>query len=214
MSRFYDGLVRAARFIIRRFFREVEVTGLEHLPPDGGGVLVSWHPNGLIDPILILAHFPRRVIFGARHGLFSWPVLGQLMKAAGAVPVYRAMDAGKLDPEARRIANEKSLDALASEVALGSFSCLFPEGDSHDSPPSPRAEVGCGPLLLPGPAAPGRGPRRQGGPRTRRPRTTRTARRAARAGSARGAPRCWRARRRWARRGQAFAHTACPISTG
>lgn len=134
MSRFYDALVRFARFVIRRFFRQVEVTGLEHLPRDGGGVLVSWHPNGLIDPILILAHFPRQVIFGARHGLFGWPVLGQLMRAAGAVPVYRAQDASGLTPEQRRIANTKSLDALAEQVAAGSFSCLFPEGDSHDSP--------------------------------------------------------------------------------
>ncbi|HET6584779.1 MAG TPA: hypothetical protein VFG69_15080, partial [Nannocystaceae bacterium] len=37
-------------------------------------------------------------------------------------------------PEARKRANEKSLDALASEVARGSFSALFPEGISHDAP--------------------------------------------------------------------------------
>jgi len=134
VSRVYDSLVGFARFVIRRFFRKVEVTGLEYLPQDGGGILVSWHPNGLIDPVLILAHFPRQVIFGARHGLFRWPVLGQLMKAAGTVPIYRAIDASSLDPEARRAANTSSLDALANQVALGSFSCLFPEGDSHDSP--------------------------------------------------------------------------------
>ncbi|NOY25245.1 MAG: hypothetical protein GXP62_05175 [Oligoflexia bacterium] len=131
---FYRAIVRFTRFVVRRFFRRVEVTGLEHLPADGGGILVSWHPNGLIDPLLILAHFPRQVTFGARHGLFKWPILGQLMRAMGAVPIYRGQDSAQMDPAARRQANTRSLDALADRVADGSFSCLFPEGDSHDNP--------------------------------------------------------------------------------
>ena len=134
MSRFYHFTVRSLRFIVRRYFREVEVTGLEHLPEDGGGLLVSWHPNGMIDPGLILTHFPRQVIFGARHGLFRWPGLGWMMKKMGAVPIYRAMDQANQDPAARRKANTESLKSLASAVAGGGFSCLFPEGDSHDAP--------------------------------------------------------------------------------
>ena len=134
MSRFYQFTVRTLRFVVRRYFREVEVTGLEHLPDSGGGLLVSWHPNGMIDPGLILTHFPRQVIFGARHGLFRWPGLGWMMKKMGAVPIYRAMDRGNTDPEARRQANTESLKALAAAVAEGRYSCLFPEGDSHDSP--------------------------------------------------------------------------------
>lgn len=133
MSTAYGLVQRGVRFLIRAFFRRVEVTGLEYLPKDGGGILVSWHPNGLIDPALILAHFPRQVVFGARHGLFKWPLLGQIMKAAGTVPIYRPQDAGG-DPESRREQNARSLDALAERVAEGSYSCLFPEGDSHDAP--------------------------------------------------------------------------------
>lgn len=110
------------------------MTGLEHLPTDGGGVLVSWHPNGMVDPALILTHFPQRVVFGARDGLFRVPMLGWLMRSIGTVPIYRAQDGAGADPESRRTANAGSLDALAGEVLGGSWSCLFPEGDSHDSP--------------------------------------------------------------------------------
>ena len=39
-----------------------------------------------------------------------------------------------LEAEARRQANAGSLDALADQVLEGSWSCLFPEGDSHDAP--------------------------------------------------------------------------------
>jgi len=130
----YTTIVGFVRLLIRLFFREVEVTGTEHLPEDGGGVLVSWHPNGMIDPGLILSQFPRQVIFGAQHKLFRFPVLGRLMRAIGTVPIYRASDADNADPEARRAANARSLDALAEQVAAGSFSCLFPEGHSHDDP--------------------------------------------------------------------------------
>lgn len=130
----YATVVGFVRFLTRVFFREVEVTGVEHLPKDGGGVLVSWHPNGMIDPGLILSQFPRQVIFGARHQLFNYPILGSVMRAIGTVPIYRASDTDGADPEARREANNRSLDALAEQVARGSFSCLFPEGHSHDAP--------------------------------------------------------------------------------
>jgi len=130
------GLVTAIlRRLLRFFFHRIEVAGVENVPRGCGGVLVAWHPNGLLDPALILAHFPRRVVFGARDGLLRWPLLGLLLRYLGTVPIYRAQDAqGESDEEARRAANRQSLDALARAVAGGSFAALFPEGDSHDEP--------------------------------------------------------------------------------
>lgn len=133
MSLSYQGAVRLLRLLTRVFFRRVEVTGLENVPTDGGGLLVAWHPNGLIDPGLILTRFDRRVVFGARHGLFKLPILGWIMKGIGAVPIRRAMDV-KGSAEERRLANKQSLGRLSSAVAEGSFAALFPEGVSHDAP--------------------------------------------------------------------------------
>lgn len=132
----YRLIRRLLRFIVNLFFRDVEVTGLDLVPKDeeACGILVSWHPNGLIDPGLIVTHFPHQVVFGARHGLFRYPVLGRVMRAMGTVRIYRAMDLRRSDPDARRAANAKSLEALATRVAEGSFSALFPEGKSHDEP--------------------------------------------------------------------------------
>lgn len=133
--------VRAAvRVISGCFFRRVEVTGLEHVPPSGGLIVVSWHPNGLVDPALILASLPRQIVFGARHGLFRWPGLGWLLRQVGTVPIYRAVDnkgtaAGNDGADAaRRAGNQKSLDALSERLARGLASSLFPEGVSHDEP--------------------------------------------------------------------------------
>lgn len=133
MSASYQSAVSAVRVLVRAFFRRVEVSGLENVPAKGGGLIVAWHPNGLVDPGLILAHCPRQVVFGARHGLFLVPVLGWIMRGVGAVPIYRAMDAksGTVD---RRAQNEQSLGALAKAIAGGAFAALFPEGVSHDAP--------------------------------------------------------------------------------
>lgn len=122
------------RFAVGLFFRRVEVSGVENVPATGGGILIAWHPNGLIDPALIISTFPRSVVFGARHGLFSWPVVGQLMKALGTVPIFRASDMKDADDETRRQANRRSVDALAQAVCDGRFAALFPEGVSHDDP--------------------------------------------------------------------------------
>jgi 1-acyl-sn-glycerol-3-phosphate acyltransferase len=128
-------IVSFYRLLARIFFRHVEVTGRENIPETGGGVLISWHPNGLIDPGLIWTQFPRQIVFGARNGLFKWPILGQLMRAMGTVPVYRREDAAStIDDSERREANKESIDALAREVAGGRFAALFPEGLSHDEP--------------------------------------------------------------------------------
>ncbi len=126
--------VRFVRFVVGLFFRRVEVSGVENVPASGGGILIAWHPNGLIDPALMISTFPRRVVFGARHGLFSWPLIGRLMRALGTVPIYRASDLKGADDETRRNANRKSLDALAQAVCDGRFAALFPEGVSHDDP--------------------------------------------------------------------------------
>jgi glycerol-3-phosphate O-acyltransferase/dihydroxyacetone phosphate acyltransferase len=113
-----------------------------------------------MDPGLILTSFPRQIAFGARHGLFEWPLLGTLMRALGTVPIYRRQDLDPADETARRQANRMSLDALAARINEGLFAALFPEGLSHDEPSPTELKTGAARLyyrareLLPGEAGP------------------------------------------------------------
>jgi 1-acyl-sn-glycerol-3-phosphate acyltransferase len=154
----YRALVGGVRFVVRVFFREVAVEGRAHIPTDRGGLLVAWHPNGLIDPALILAHFPGRLVFGARDGLLRWPLLGPLFRRLGTVPIYRARDQAAMSEEARRQANQRSLDALARELTAGSFAALFPEGQSHDLPHVTELKTGAARLYYRARALAGAGP--------------------------------------------------------
>jgi 1-acyl-sn-glycerol-3-phosphate acyltransferase len=122
------------RVVLRVFFRSVEVTGLENVPMTGCGILVAWHPNGVVDGGLLVASMPRQVVFGARHGLFRAPVLGSVLRAIGAVPLFRRRDLPDGSDEDRRRANARSLARLVDAVAAGRFAALFPEGRSHDEP--------------------------------------------------------------------------------
>jgi glycerol-3-phosphate O-acyltransferase / dihydroxyacetone phosphate acyltransferase len=141
-DRVYRALRGLTRLLMRLFFREVVVEGVENLPPDRGGLMIAGHPNGLVDPALIFAHFPGRIVFGARHGLLEWPVIGPLMRRVGTVPIYRAADDSDLSRADKKVANERSLERLAQELARGSFSALFPEGLSHDMPHLSEVKTG------------------------------------------------------------------------
>jgi 1-acyl-sn-glycerol-3-phosphate acyltransferase len=120
------------RAAVRLFFRELEVAGLENLPARGGGLVVAWHPNGIIDGLLLLTCLPRQIVVGARHGLFRLPVVGALLRGIGAVPLYRRRDFPAESEAARRAANATSLAKMATAVGHDAFAALFPEGRTHD----------------------------------------------------------------------------------
>ena len=119
---------------LNTFFRELEVNGDENIPNDRGGIVIAWHPNGMVDPALIFSTFPKNLMFGARHGLFKWPILGWIMRQVGTVPIYRRQDLKDMPVEEQRLKNQQSLDAMSERILKGSFTALFPEGVSHDDP--------------------------------------------------------------------------------
>lgn len=131
----YSGIRRLTKLLCGVFFRELEIVGSEQVPEDRGVLLIAWHPNGMLDPLLMVTSSPRHPRFGARHGIFRWPVLGMMLRRAGVVPLYRAIDLQ--DPSEASQANQgnaQSLAALAQVLVDGGVAGLFPEGVSHDAP--------------------------------------------------------------------------------
>jgi len=98
-------------------------------PPGAGPLLlVANHPNALLDPALVWATAGRDVRFLAKSTLFGWNPLSPLMRAAGAIPVYRRRDEG-VDPSR----NAEMFAAVDAALAAGDAVCIFPEGVSHSS---------------------------------------------------------------------------------
>ena len=55
VNRGYRFFRRFFRSLVTVWFREVNIVDDENLPPEGGIIFISWHPSGLIDPMLMNA---------------------------------------------------------------------------------------------------------------------------------------------------------------
>lgn len=119
-------LARFARLLLGLFFRDVEVARLDRLPRDRPLLLVANHPNGLVDPLLVLGTLPLRPHVLGRSTLWHNPALRPLFTLAGVVPVYRRQDAAS--DMAR---NAETFARCHQVLARGGTILLFPEGRSH-----------------------------------------------------------------------------------
>lgn len=138
---FFRGLMSLA---LRLFFRlEPEVDPTASLAVTGPVIFVGNHPNGLIDPALAFVMVKRPLTFLAKEPLFRMPVLGALLRALGALPVFR-----KQDGDGDTSKNEGTLNAAIDALVAGRAITLFPEGKSHSEPQLAELKTGCARIAL------------------------------------------------------------------
>jgi glycerol-3-phosphate O-acyltransferase / dihydroxyacetone phosphate acyltransferase len=118
-------------------------SGGEAVPRRGPVLLVANHPNSLLDPLLVAAVARRPVRFLAKAPLFADWKIGWLIRAAGAIPVYRRAD----DP-ARMDRNEEMFRAVHAALAGGAAVGIFPEGLSHSEPTLAPLRTGAARIAL------------------------------------------------------------------
>jgi 1-acyl-sn-glycerol-3-phosphate acyltransferase len=103
--------------LLRLLFRP-QVTGLEHIPSDGGAILASNHVS-FLDPLLLPLVVPRRrVMFLTKTKYIDKPVLHWILRGAGVIPV--AAD----DPGGASAAVTAGVRAVLDGRIVG----IFPEG--------------------------------------------------------------------------------------
>jgi glycerol-3-phosphate O-acyltransferase/dihydroxyacetone phosphate acyltransferase len=139
------------RLTLRIFFRRMEVIGIDRVPAEGPVIFVLNHPNGLVDPALLLCLAPRRVSFLAKAPLFRMPVVGALCRGFDAIPVYRRQDEGT-DPRQ----NRETFDTARRVLAGGGAIAIFPEGASHGDSQLRPLKTGTARIALGAAAALGR----------------------------------------------------------
>lgn len=88
-------LVRpVARYVLRYYYRNIDLTGLENIPKDAAVVLAANHPTAFIEPCILACFQGRTLWFLARGNLFKNAFYKSLLAAVHILPVFRMEDGG------------------------------------------------------------------------------------------------------------------------
>ena len=132
-----------SRFLVWLFYRRVDVVGLEWMPSAGPLIVAATHQQGLMDGILLAAALPRRLRPIAKAPLFGYPVIGQLARLSGAIPVHRRQDEGS-----GAVDNQSMFSAAREALGQGEALLIFLEGVSQSEPALMPLRTGTARLLL------------------------------------------------------------------
>ncbi|DBA03305.1 TPA: hypothetical protein N0F65_011664 [Lagenidium giganteum] len=152
-SQSYYILARFLRLLCHTYFRKIRVYGINNLPREGPVILCPNHPNMMIDVLLVVTEcvkHGRNPFAWAKGSLFANPAVGALLRALGAVPVYRPKkvtdgvqdvdtDMSKEEIEA---ANKRMFEHSWKVLAAGNLMILFPEGTSYTAPKMLKLRTG------------------------------------------------------------------------
>ena len=146
LSLTYRMLRRFNRSLMSVWFRELDIVDNENIPHEGGIMFVSWHPSGLIDPMLLHASLPGKLSILAKHTLFDMPIIGRMIRGGGGLPIYRAKDSDNV--ELAKSNNAAMLENAGTEIANGGRLLLFPEGRTHTESDVSKAKTGAARIML------------------------------------------------------------------
>jgi len=137
-------LVRTlVRVITNTFFRRIDVVGGRHVPAEGAVIFAGNHPNALMDGWLLTEKCGRWPLhFMASAKLWRFPLLGPMLDASGAVPVYRREDHDE------EVDNSAAFERLYEVIERGDCMGVFPEGVSHAESQLTRLKTGTARIAL------------------------------------------------------------------
>ena len=136
-------IISLIHLITNTFFRRIDIVGEENIPAEGPVIFAGNHPNALMDGWLLMARCERWPLhFMANAKLWKYRVLGRMLDASGAVPVYRHEEHdGEVD-------NSRAFDTLYEVIERGDCMGIFPEGVSHTESQLTKLKTGAARIAL------------------------------------------------------------------
>ncbi len=122
----YDFLKLIVLIVLRIFYPDTIFINKEGLEFDNPTIVVSNHPNTLLDAVGVAARVKKRVFFLANSSLFANPVAGWLLNRLYCIPIMR-----KEDAEKKQVDNNNSFQRAYDHLAGGGSIYIAPEGSSY-----------------------------------------------------------------------------------
>lgn len=111
--------------VLKLFFRKIYITGTENIRHGQAQLVVSNHPSGFMEPLIMACFFPKDLYFLVRGDVFDNPVLKPLLIATHQIPIYRFRDGfSKLRNNNQTV--DASVDVLKNRNSL----LIFAEGST------------------------------------------------------------------------------------
>ena len=120
---FYGFLYLLVKLALYVYYR-IRVAGLDHGYLKGPLIILSNHPNTLMDPILIVTHLRRMVYFLANAGLFRTRLTNAILSTLYCIPIERPSDVD------RPINNAENFAKSRHHLQDGGALFIAPEGTS------------------------------------------------------------------------------------
>lgn len=123
-------LYRLLKFIIgvgiRLYYKEIRVKNLERLPQKGPLIIISNHPNTLMDAWVIGMICKQPIYYMAKATLFNSKFKLKFLKSLNMVPINRQGE-GRIEG----VSNEDSFGECYKILNEGKTLVIFPEGTSY-----------------------------------------------------------------------------------
>ncbi|TGE21271.1 glycerol acyltransferase [Hymenobacter aquaticus] len=131
---FYTVMKPVVQVALRVFFRRLEIRHHERLEQPGPMLIVSNHPNTLMDPLVVAANRRAPIAFLAKSTFFKNPISRAIFLSGNCIPIYRRQDAESGDagvsPEELAQRNEAAFGQCYDYFDKGGTIQIFPEGTS------------------------------------------------------------------------------------
>lgn len=122
---FYYTLHSLVRIWLWLYYREIRVEGFPARVPKGPLLVLSNHPNAMMDPYLIVSRLYRKVFFLANAGLFRHPFANWFLNTFYCIPIERPKDVD------RPIDNADSFRRSREHLEAGGALYIAPEGSCY-----------------------------------------------------------------------------------
>ena len=109
------------------FFKKIVVSGKENRLHEGPLIIVSNHPNTLMDPLIIASLMKQQVGFLANAGIFANALVASVLRYFHVIPIFRKKDIAPGDKPDNKYSFLKCHEYLDEKGTI----LIFPEGESY-----------------------------------------------------------------------------------